>query len=530
MVIDYMIHCLLCGRHGNIAIVKSISTISRPSDPEVDYNMMKEKSFSAEGLVNFSAYTLGLLGVLFGRFGFGLSWTVSALLYIPSHGIVCGVVNNASKRIVGNAVILLLFPILTAGLPDVVSWLLSILLKINLATPASLRFLSELGVALIGFFVLIIISRLVVACSGDWHIPESVHQSIVRVLAFVSCTIVLVSAIFGIRMLDGGVLKLGMGMKLAMALVPMGIYLLYVYRIVSMRFEAKAGGGGDRGKPLRKTVVSSASKLANRPTTKLADVAGMEEVKEQVRLRIIEPMLHPKLAGRYGLSVGGGMLLYGPPGTGKTFFARAVAGELELPFYMVTAADVFGKHVGESERNIRKLFNDIRNNPLSVVFIDELETLFPKRTEEVHETTRKVISLLLQELDGIDKSKNPILLLGATNVPWMIDEAFMRPGRFDVKAYVGLPNFDARRQMLIAAFDEGDVPHEPGLTAHMAEKTEGYSGADLRGVMARMRQVAFDRRLECYTYAFADEILAMTSPTTAPETVARIQQWEKSAC
>ena len=277
-----------------------------------------------------------------------------------------------------------------------------------------------------------------------------------------------------------------------------------------------------------KNAIRGGTSTAERPTTKLADVAGMDEVKEQVRLRLLEPMVHQTLAGKYGLTIGGGMLLYGPPGTGKTFFARAVAGELELPFYMVTAADIFGKYVGESEKNVRKLFNDIRKNPLSVVFIDELETIFPKRTQEVHESTRKVISLLLQELDGVDRGKNPILLLGATNVPWMIDEAFMRPGRFDVKVYVGLPDFDARRQMLIAAFDEGSIPHEPGLTAHVSERTEGYSGADLRGVMARMRQLAFDRRLQKYTYEFADEVLATSSPTTSAETVRRIREWEQT--
>ena len=279
-----------------------------------------------------------------------------------------------------------------------------------------------------------------------------------------------------------------------------------------------------------KHAIRGGTHVAERPTTKLCDVAGMEDVKEQVRLRLIEPMTHQTLAGKYGLTVGGGMLLYGPPGTGKTFFARAVAGELELPFYLVTAADIFGKYVGESERNVRKLFHAIRKNPLSVVFIDELETIFPKRTQDVHESTRKVISLLLQELDGIDRSKNPILLLGATNVPWMIDEAFMRPGRFDVKVFVGLPDFNARRQMLIAAFDEGDVPHEPGLTAHMAEKTEGYSGADLRGVMARLRQMAFDRRSQVYTYDLADEVLSASSPTTSEETVHRIREWESMSC
>ena len=133
-----------------------------------------------------------------------------------------------------------------------------------------------------------------------------------------------------------------------------------------------------------------------------------------------------------------------------------------------------------------------------------------------------------QELDGIDKSKNPILLLGATNVPWLVDEAFLRPGRFDVKVYVGLPDFDARRQMLITSFAAGNVPHEPGLTAHMAERTEGFSGADLCGVMARMRQIAFDRRLSQYTYVLADEILELASPTTSDELVRRIRDWESA--
>ena len=113
------------------------------------------------------------------------------------------------------------------------------------------------------------------------------------------------------------------------------------------------------------------------------------------------------------------------------------------PFYAISSADIFGKYIGESERNIKKIFRDIRKNELSVVFIDELETLFPKRTGDVHETTRKVISLLLQELDGLDDGKNPILLIGATNVPWMVDEAFLRPGRFDVCIYIGHHKIEA---------------------------------------------------------------------------------------
>ncbi len=171
-----------------------------------------------------------------------------------------------------------------------------------------------------------------------------------------------------------------------------------------------------------------------RPSVRLDDVAGMEDVKRQIRLRMIEPLQHPEEAKKHGLKIGGGILLYGPPGTGKTFIAKALAGELDLPFYTITAADIFGKYVGQSEKNIRTLFEETRKNPLSVVFIDELETIFRKRTGDIHETTQKVISVILQELDGVKDGKNPFLLLGVTNAPWMIDEAFMRTGRFDVKA------------------------------------------------------------------------------------------------
>ncbi|MBQ3122265.1 MAG: AAA family ATPase, partial [Bacteroidaceae bacterium] len=108
--------------------------------------------------------------------------------------------------------------------------------------------------------------------------------------------------------------------------------------------------------------------------------------------------------------------LYGPPGTGKTFLARAVAGELNLPFYMITSADVFGRYVGDSEKNILRIFQEARKHKLSVIFIDEMETIFRKRTDDIHEVTQKVISVILQEMDGVVKHKNPILLLGATNM------------------------------------------------------------------------------------------------------------------
>ena len=273
---------------------------------------------------------------------------------------------------------------------------------------------------------------------------------------------------------------------------------------------------------------SDGTRICERPNVRLADVAGMEDVKEQIRLRLIEPVKDASLAQRYGLSAGGGMLLYGPPGTGKTFLAQAVAGELALPFYMITAADIFGKFVGESEGKVKKLFRDIRKNDLSVVFIDELEAVFPNRSADVHETSRKVISLLLQELDGMDKTKNPILLLGATNVPWLVDEAFLRPGRFDICLYVGPPDFAARRQMVLSSLGKGEVPYDERLGDLIAGKTEGYSGADIKGIIDRLRQTAFVRRLPSYTCEVAEEIVAASTPSTNGDLIKKIRHWEES--
>ena len=265
-----------------------------------------------------------------------------------------------------------------------------------------------------------------------------------------------------------------------------------------------------------------------RPNVRLDDVAGMQGVKDQIRLRLIEPLAHPDEAKKHGLKVGGGILLYGPPGTGKTFIAKAVAGELDLPFYAITSADVFGKYVGESENNIRNLFRTARKNPLSVIFIDELESIFRKRAESIHETTQKVITVILQELDGINDKQNPILLLGATNAPWMIDEAFLRTGRFDVMAYVGLPDAEARKKIVLNSFKDVSYPIEQDGVDFIVGETEGYSGADLNGVVQKVKQLAFDQKATSYGRPLFEKVLADSSPSCNAEIAAKIEAWEKA--
>ena len=269
--------------------------------------------------------------------------------------------------------------------------------------------------------------------------------------------------------------------------------------------------------------------LAERPDVRLDDVAGMEDVKDQIRLRMIEPLKRPDEAKKHGLKLGGGILLYGPPGTGKTFIAKAVAGELNLPFYTITPADVFGMYVGESPKNIKAIFEKARENPLSVLFIDELESIVKKKDGNIHETTHQVINVLLQELDGINSAnKNPILLIGATNTPWNIEEAFLRSGRFDVKAYVGMPDKEARRKIIQNSLKKVEYPVDQDAIDYIVEETEDFSGADLTGIIELARQMAFDNHLTRYTKDLLEKARKKALPSCCAETAKKIEEWEES--
>src|SRR3990172_2815800 len=142
---------------------------------------------------------------------------------------------------------------------------------------------------------------------------------------------------------------------------------------------------------------------------------------------------------------GGGVLLYGPPGTGKTMIAKAIAHEIDATFFVVSPAQVMSKWVGEAEQNIRKLFEAAKAEPTSVIFLDEIEALVPKRKSDSSTVMQRVVPQILQELEGFDRtSERALLLVGATNQPWMLDEAILRPGRLDALVYVGLPDGPAR--------------------------------------------------------------------------------------
>ena len=215
-----------------------------------------------------------------------------------------------------------------------------------------------------------------------------------------------------------------------------------------------------------------------RPTVRLADVGGMAQVKERLELAFLGPMRNPSMAKAFGKSLSGGLLLYGPPGCGKTFLARAVAGELGASFYSVGIADVLDMWTGSSERNLAAIFRAARRNAPCVLFLDEIDALGQKRSRlQFNAAMRTTVNQLLYELDSVDADNEGLFVLAATNLPWDLDPALRRPGRFDRMLLVLPPDAPARRAIL--EYHLRDRPAGKLDLDKVVKATEHFSGADL---------------------------------------------------
>jgi transitional endoplasmic reticulum ATPase len=225
---------------------------------------------------------------------------------------------------------------------------------------------------------------------------------------------------------------------------------------------------------------ASESADLERPEVSFASVGGMEEIKEEIRMKIIYPLQNRALFKAYGKKLGGGVLLYGPPGCGKTLISKATAGEIQANFISVGIHQILDLYIGNSEKNLHQLFQLARDNPPAILFFDEVDALAADRKDFRESAIRTVINQFLAEMDGNVGSNDGILILGATNAPWHLDPAFRRPGRFDRIIFVPPPDEPAREA--IVKILGRDKPLERFDAKTLAKRTKEFSGADLKSI------------------------------------------------
>jgi len=218
-----------------------------------------------------------------------------------------------------------------------------------------------------------------------------------------------------------------------------------------------------------------------KPKWKFNDVGGMQRVKDEISIKIIQPLKNPDLYKAFGKKAGGGILLYGPPGCGKTFIAKATAGEIDAKFINIGLHDILDMWVGNSEKNLHEIFEMARRNKPCVLFFDEVDAMGASRSDLKQSAMRHVINQFLAELDGVESDNDGILILAATNAPWSVDPAFRRPGRFDRIIFVEPPDEAARQEILKAALS--GKPVDSIDTAKVAAAAQEYSGADLHAAI-----------------------------------------------
>lgn len=237
-----------------------------------------------------------------------------------------------------------------------------------------------------------------------------------------------------------------------------------------------------------------------------AAVAGMDELKEQLREEVIEPLHHPEEYQRYGVTIPNGMLLYGPPGCGKTFFAKHFAEEVGFNFMFVTPATLKSRYVNASQENIAKMFKEAEENAPTIIFIDEINELVPNRDGDVHEMSKSAVNEMLAQMDRT--GEKGIFIIGATNYPHMIDPAILRAGRLDKKYYVGVPD-EAARKALFELYLK-NRPYDFGLDYdELSKLTKNYVSADIQLIVNNSARTALKSRSKITMAILRDAITAV---------------------
>lgn len=245
-------------------------------------------------------------------------------------------------------------------------------------------------------------------------------------------------------------------------------------------------------------------------------IGGLENLKKQASMKIIQPFKNPELFKKFKKSAGGGILLYGPPGCGKSYFARAIAGECNASFYNIGIEQILDMYVGNSEKNIKALFDTARANRPTVIFIDEIDALGRKRELLRHTNMTSTINAFLSQMDGVESDNENILIIGATNAPWDVDSAFRRTGRFDRVFFVPPPDVEAREQIFHLYLHE--LPIQNIDFKALALQTPHFSGADIKGVVDRVSESVIEEIIESGEDGFIDQSALMEDIKSAKAT------------
>ena len=270
------------------------------------------------------------------------------------------------------------------------------------------------------------------------------------------------------------------------------------------------------------------------PNINFDDVIGLHDVKDAIYSKVINPRKNPALFEKFHIKQGGGVLMYGPPGTGKTMIAQAIAHEVGAKFYALRCSELVSHYFGGTEQNIKKLFDTARQEENAVIFFDEFDALAVKRDRTNSSVMQRVVPELLTQFQGVQndnkKKGHSLLILAATNTPWMLDSAFLRPGRFDERIYVGLPDFDARKG--IFEHNVKGVPQKDLDFDALADRCNGYNCADVAQVVEKVKIIAAKREEREKEPAFLtmedfEEVLDKYRTSVSKSDIAKMKEWQR---
>jgi vacuolar protein-sorting-associated protein 4 len=263
--------------------------------------------------------------------------------------------------------------------------------------------------------------------------------------------------------------------------------------------------------------VATGAIVSETPNVKWDDVAGLDSAKESLKEAVILPMRFPHLfTGKR--KPWRGILLYGPPGTGKSYLAKAVATEADATFFSVSSSDLVSKWLGESEKLVRNLFEMARESKPAIVFIDEVDSLCGSRSEGESESSRRIKTEFLVQMQGVGHDTEGVLVLGATNIPWTLDSAIRR--RFEKRIYIPLPEVGARARIFQIHTKGVKTVLTPDSYGRLAAKTEGYSGSDI-SIIVREAMMQPIRKIQAATHFKVVVRLPISFSTSASTAVAR---------